>query len=195
MRVKWYWTKVHDHPMTSQHPDTTSWYMQAVFSVPLTATWRGCLLRVAPQINLASHNFLWFWVHYHHTLLKSKDLTSVTVAKITGLKEGGHTITEICQLTGVRCTSVKKYSRLFREGGQWWTTTEETSLWPSTKDLKTCYKQFETNSRGHTFNHTKEGERTKCCGLPRGVCTSLQWVRLQEPQANQEAFPYESAER
>ena len=26
--------------------------------------------------------------------------------------------------------------------------TQETSLWPSTKDLQTCYKHFKTNSRG-----------------------------------------------
>ena len=57
-------------------------------------------------------------MHFHPTMSNSKDLTCVTVAKKIGLKEGGHTITEICQLTGVRCTSVKKYSRLFREGGQ-----------------------------------------------------------------------------
>ena len=47
----------------------------------------------------------------------SMDLTSVTVAKIICLKEGGHKKTDIWQLTGVRHTSVKKYSRLFREGG------------------------------------------------------------------------------
>ena len=47
----------------------------------------------------------------------SKDVTSVTVAKIIGLKEGGYTISNICQLTGGGRISVKKYSRLFREGG------------------------------------------------------------------------------
>ena len=47
----------------------------------------------------------------------SKDLTSVIVTKIIGLKEGGCTITEMCWLTGVGHTSVKKYSHLLREGG------------------------------------------------------------------------------
>ena len=50
-------------------------------------------------------------------MLNSKDLTSVTVGKIIGLKEGGHTITEICRLTSVGHTSVKKYLCLFCEGG------------------------------------------------------------------------------
>ena len=151
MRLKWYWTKVHNHPTTLEHSDTTSWLMQAWGSVSLVVTWRGCLLSVAPKIDLASRNFLWFWVHYHHTMSNSKDLTSVIVTKIIGLKEGGHTMTEMWQ-------------RL--------TTPEETSLWPSVKDLKMCCKHFEKDGRGHCFNHSKEGEGTKCWGLPRGVCTN-----------------------
>lgn len=48
---------------------------------------------------------------------KPKDLSRETVAQIIGLKVGGHTIKEICELTGAGPTSVKKYVRRFREGG------------------------------------------------------------------------------
>ena len=40
----------------------------------------------------------------------------MTVAKIIGLKEGGHTIAKICWLTGVGRASMK-YSYMFCEGG------------------------------------------------------------------------------
>ena len=60
MRMKRYWTKVQDHPITSEHSNTTSWCIQAVISVPVAVTWSGCLLRISPKIDLASLNFLWF---------------------------------------------------------------------------------------------------------------------------------------
>ncbi|MPC51873.1 hypothetical protein E2C01_045729 [Portunus trituberculatus] len=40
---------------------------------------------------------------------KLKDLARDTVAHIIGLKDAGHTIKEICELTGAGPTSVKKF--------------------------------------------------------------------------------------
>ena len=45
------------------------------------------------------------------SMAPNKDLASDVIAQIIGLKSAGHTITEICGLTGAGRTSVKKYVR------------------------------------------------------------------------------------
>ena len=84
---------------------------------------------------------------------KPKDLASETVAQIIGLKVAGHTIKEICELTGAGPTSVKKVCKQIQGGRQQRVASYQTSLWEAKEDFQKGNNHTPAYSREYCIDH------------------------------------------